>query len=236
MKIKKILAGMVAMMMLGTIANAKSTTTLRDVLVGDVKIVVDGKELQPKDADGNVVEPIIYNGTTYLPVRAIAGAFDKPVYWDGENFTVYLGEMDGKLEYPSVNLEDMNNIYSSSTFDRCADDTDKYLKDHYGNRYSSAKFFEDGNCIGRTHLKYILDMKYSRFKGTIYVPEEMTGSEAGTLTIKVDGKVKYTSPEITDTTRPIEFDISVKGGNVIEVDGSINGGPYFCIGDAGFYQ
>lgn len=32
---------------------------------------VIGVKIEPKDATGETVEPFIYNGTTYLPVRAI---------------------------------------------------------------------------------------------------------------------------------------------------------------------
>lgn len=58
---------------------AKQLTESIKVVYNNIKILIDGKEYQPKDANGNVVEPFIYNGTTYLPVRAIATAFDKDV-------------------------------------------------------------------------------------------------------------------------------------------------------------
>lgn len=58
-----------------------------------IKLVVDGVEVTPKDANGAVVEPFVYNGTTYLPVRAVGNAIGKQVGWDGTTQTVYLGEM-----------------------------------------------------------------------------------------------------------------------------------------------
>ena len=58
------------------------------VLYNDIKIVIDGKQYIPKDAYGKTVEPFIYEGTTYLPVRAVAQAFDKEVLWDDKTFTV----------------------------------------------------------------------------------------------------------------------------------------------------
>ena len=54
-----------------------------------IKLVVDGQTVIPKDANGKVVEPFIYNGTTYLPVRAVGNAVDKKVKWDGNSKTVY---------------------------------------------------------------------------------------------------------------------------------------------------
>lgn len=58
----------------------------------DIKICIDGQFITPKDVDGNVVEPFIYNGTTYLPVRAVGEALGKPVDFDASTYTVYLGQ------------------------------------------------------------------------------------------------------------------------------------------------
>ena len=35
----------------------------------NIKISVNGEIVTPRDANGNVVEPFIYNGTTYLPCQ-----------------------------------------------------------------------------------------------------------------------------------------------------------------------
>lgn len=56
----------------------------------DIKIVVDGERIVPKDANGNAVEPFIIEGTTYLPVRAVASALNMDVAWDGTTKTVTL--------------------------------------------------------------------------------------------------------------------------------------------------
>lgn len=65
-----------------------------DVTYNDIKIVIDGKEYVPKDANGNIVEPFAYNGTTYVPLRAVANAFGKEVGWDGATATVTIGSTD----------------------------------------------------------------------------------------------------------------------------------------------
>ncbi len=218
----------------GTLAIALNTTTLYNVMVSGVKIIIDGKEFNATDAGGHHVEPIIYNGTTYLPVRAIAGAFDKPVYWDGENFTVYLGAMEGRLEYPSVYLKDMTNITSGANKFREINNP----QDNYGNKYG----YGFGNSINPIYAgshdsfcEVLANMKYSRFKGTLYVPEGTTIEKVGRLKIEVDGKVKYTSEDMTNSSRPVNIDISVKGANDIKfILEGINGGLY--LADAGFYQ
>lgn len=57
----------------------------------NVKIYIDQKLITPKDVNGNLVEPFIYNGTTYIPVRAVGEAFGKSVSWDGSTNSVYIG-------------------------------------------------------------------------------------------------------------------------------------------------
>ena len=57
---------------------------------GGIKISLDGQVFQPKTVDGNPVEPFIVDGTTYLPVRAVATALGMNVDWDGPNQTVLL--------------------------------------------------------------------------------------------------------------------------------------------------
>ena len=131
---KKTLKGYVmgflsASLLVTGIGYAANTTTLYDVLVEGVKIVVDGQKINPTDANGNSVEPIIYNGTTYLPVRAVANALGKAVYWDGPNYTVYLGDMGGKLEYPTTMLKDMTSISTALV-------QSNNLTDNYDNKYS----------------------------------------------------------------------------------------------------
>lgn len=60
------------------------------VMFNNIKIVVDGKELKTDK------EPFIYEGTTYLPVRAVGEAVGKNVTWDAVSKTVILGETEQK--------------------------------------------------------------------------------------------------------------------------------------------
>lgn len=70
----------------------------------DIKIVMDGTAITPKDANGNTVEPFIWNGTTYLPVRAVGSAIGKEVSWDSNTKTVYLGKKpDASANYSRSN-------------------------------------------------------------------------------------------------------------------------------------
>ena len=70
----------------------------------DIKITLNGTPITPKDANGNAVEPFIIDGTTYLPIRAIADALGLDVGWDPGTSTVTLKEPSGAapvVEEPS---------------------------------------------------------------------------------------------------------------------------------------
>jgi len=56
----------------------------------DIKIYYNNKVQSFTDANGVVVYPISYNGTTYLPVRAISNLFGAAISWDGTTKTVVL--------------------------------------------------------------------------------------------------------------------------------------------------
>ncbi len=75
-----------------------------------ISLYYDGVEVEPTDAVGNPVEPFLYEGTTYLPVRAISDLLGVEVNWDGVNKRVYLGDMPGKVTYLGVDLKPYDKV------------------------------------------------------------------------------------------------------------------------------
>lgn len=192
-----------------------------------VRIVVDGSEIVPLDGNGKRVDPIIVDGTTYLPVRAVANAFGKAVYWDGPSYTVYLGEMNGTLAYPTTEIQDVDNIGGNF-----CDVDSAQLTDNYGNTYANAIKAGDWSRTFQT----LLNMKYSRFKCTLYVPKGYSGGDETKVSIKTDGKTIYSSPVITKTSRPIPVDVDIRGCNDFQIEVTGRGTEEGFIADAGFYQ
>lgn len=80
-------------------AFAAETTKNVQIQFDNIQLVVDGVPITPKDANGSRIEPFIYNGTTYLPIRAVGEAIGKQVTWDGATKTVYLGEAPNETNY-----------------------------------------------------------------------------------------------------------------------------------------
>lgn len=101
---KRSLSSMIALALcltlaLGVAATAASTATRTlTATYADIKLVVNGTAVTPTDANGNVVEPFACDGTTYLPVRAVANALGQDVEWDGETNTIYIGEKSNEEE------------------------------------------------------------------------------------------------------------------------------------------
>lgn len=230
-KAKSIIAGLlVGATLAGTSVLAANTITLYNVLAEGVTIVVDGQKINPVDANGNAVEPMIYNGTTYLPVRAVANAFGKAVYWDGETTTVYLGDMDGKLEKPTVELRNLKSIGSSHY-------STNNPKDNYENQYEYALRGSDTIATKGYTYEYLVNGKYSKFKTVLCVENGTSSNLTASFSVVADGNTIYTSPEMDKISAPISVDVDISGYNNIKLVFSDSPfSDYLLIADPGFYQ
>ena len=97
----RIVAVVLAVCLLLSVSVAAASAIKKNIVANymDIKLVVNGITVTPKDANGTVVEPFIADGTTYLPVRALAEALGEEVEWDGVNKIVYVGENPNKVLY-----------------------------------------------------------------------------------------------------------------------------------------
>ena len=116
-KLQGIIAGtLIGSMFTAGVAFAKSGTETLEVVYDNIKIVIDGRQCDPKDADGVSVEPFIYNGTTYLPARAVAEALGKNVSWDGEQSTVKIDTIsDGDITEDELKAAFENKLLKDGT-------------------------------------------------------------------------------------------------------------------------
>ena len=89
-KLKGIVLGIVIGVMLVPTAFAAIGTVTKNLSYDDIKISLNGKIIEPKDANGNKIEPFIIEGTTYLPVRAVCDALGLNVEWEATSKTVLL--------------------------------------------------------------------------------------------------------------------------------------------------
>lgn len=91
---KKVILAVVCMLAFSA-STVLASTAVRSITVyyQDIKMYVDGQRVTTS------AEPFIYNGSTYLPVRAVGEALGENVYWDGATNSVYVGERPGTTQY-----------------------------------------------------------------------------------------------------------------------------------------
>ncbi len=196
---------------------AEKVTKSAELLYNNIKVVIDGKQADLKDAQGNIVEPFIIDGTTYLPVRAVSNALNKAVSWDGATQTVYIGE-NKEIEQPSMWLKDLEtfsgqvNTYSTDTVDFGGSEYNNTLTANTGDVYKNCFYPADDN------VSYLLNYKYSKFKGTFYLAKgHKDYIHATRLVVYGDGKVIYSSKGLTSGEKAIDFDIDVSNVGVLKI-------------------
>ncbi|MEW4370789.1 hypothetical protein [Paenibacillus kandeliae] len=95
---------------------------IRAYLNSTLSFKVNGNAAQLTDANGKKVLPITYNGTTYLPVRAVGQLMDIPVNYDGANASINIGSGStsggstggGSTTTPSSSKQTLSELGSSA--------------------------------------------------------------------------------------------------------------------------
>ncbi len=231
---KKGLQGLISGVLIGAMMTsgvifAKQASETINVIYDNIKILIDGKEYQPTDANGNVVEPFIYNGTTYLPVRAIATAFDKEVDWEAQTSTVTLGSKNydwlDQMGYVDYEYSAIGNSFSALPENTKMSDDTKFnrgimfeLYDYLGNTGGTTEN-KDGSFGCNESISYLLNGQYKSFRGTIS-HKESGNTRVGNSVIKIygDGKLLYTSPAVSYGMKSTNFDISVESVKLLKID------------------
>ncbi len=92
---------------------AGTITKIQAYLNKSMDIKVDGTVIQPKETDGSRIYPIVYNGRTFVPAKAIAEALGATVDYDNSgNGTVIINSSDDSAGRP---VNDANSGNTSTT-------------------------------------------------------------------------------------------------------------------------
>lgn len=127
----------------------------------NIKVAVNNTVVSLKDAQGRTVEPFVYNGTTYLPVRGVATALGQQVSWDASTNTVYVGEQPTKAP-ASKSTPAGTVLYNSHGikvtylgWERDADlDGDRYKFKIDNNNSEEWMISNDDASIGNTQISF----------------------------------------------------------------------------------
>lgn len=208
-KIKGFIAGVCTTVLLAGAVTAFAANI--DVVMGGIKIYWDGMEKTLTDVNGNKVEPMIYEGTTYVPLRAMANLMGKEVDWDQQNMAVIVGE---KPIAESTAISEMKDKINYSHTELQLETKDKYTFSLKNDKY------EVNNVLlgkeGHGYTTYVLDGKYTQFIGKAICPYTKIGS-GGSTTLSF-----YSVTNNGDETLIKEYKLK-QGEEVTDVDVNLTG-------------
>lgn len=204
-RIQKIALAVVCLLAFSCTAVGASTVAKNiTVYYRDIQIVVDGIKENPN------AEPFIYNGTTYLPVRAVSEALGERVEWDGTNNTVYIGEQPGEKQY-LVDVCPPYDTYSAMLYEG---KDGKYLT-MAGDKYTNAV------CMFPNSVAYFnLHGQYKELHMTIGHPDDGGILYTGAVDFIVDGQVVATYDGITSDIMPYEITVPLNYGSQLILQNS----------------
>ena len=254
---KKRLQGFVAGVLISTllasgVVFAKQISETAELFYNNIKIYIDGGEIVPKDANGNVVEPFIMNGTTYLPVRAISNAFGKDVEWDGAAQSVYIGKKDQTKPdnyLDRIQYNDYKESYDRNDFAIINGTVSDYNNTIYTSGllfyvYSDRELEEDSDGASQL-VAYPLNSQYKKLNGSIVLPKsydistwgkENAYAKATDVWFYGDNKLLYKATNVT-SSMPFKLDIDVTGVNQLMIKiKTQDDGAHVALTDLALYK
>lgn len=252
-KMRTALIAALAVCAMGSTIFAASFSETAEIFYNNIKIYLDGGEIVPRDATGNTVEPFTMNGTTYLPVRAIANAFGQDVEWDGATQSIYIGKKDATK--PDNYLDRIQyNDYQEADGDNDFAVINGTVTDYSNNIYTSGLLFfvdwprelADDSDRSDILVAYPLNSQYKTLKGKIVLPKSYDvatwgkrldiGNSAADVWFYGDGKLLYKATRVT-SSMPFSFDINTTGVNQLTVKiKAENGGARIALTDLALYK
>ena len=217
----------ICMLLCSTIVFANNET-IEAILNKSISITYNNEIKEFSDVNGTIVYPISYEGTTYLPVRAISALFEIPVEWDGLNNKVILDK--GELN--------KNTVKSIDTFIKGTNENIKPIL----NKAIQIEYKEKIESFTDVNGKLVFPLSYN---GTTYLPVRAISNlygakinwigEENKITIEKENKIA----NITDVTlkviddvlcTEIITDLPIKNYNVYPlIEGKITAEPYLNV-------
>ena len=204
---------LVAILLFGGIAAATGTTQNISVIFRDIRLVINGEQITPRDAQGNVVEPFILDGTTFLPVRAVAEALGQEVSWDDATSTVHIWQPEPP---PPPEPEDRPFLQTVPPYERrnmSTLDTVNLAGTMFTNAIASSGA---GGGAGSRFQMHNLNGEFTTLSGTI---GRIDGSNrnSGTIVFTGDGRI-LESFDIGVDDMPREISVDVTGVRQLRID------------------
>ena len=138
-------------LLLSSVAFAVSNRTIT-VSYGDITIYLNGEKKVATDVSGKVVEPLIYEGTTYVPVRAISEWFGKTVTWQGSTNSVLISD----------------SAFSDTEVSAAEDVIENFFGLFGAGQYQEMKALCTGDAAGFDYASGVFGMKVAKLLSCTY--------------------------------------------------------------------
>lgn len=204
-KMKGFIAGICVMLLLTSVTVFAVGI---DVYMEGIRVYWDGVEKTLRDEEGKKVEPMIYEGTTYVPIRAMSQLMGKTVEWDQATTSVFVG---GKPVEETLHLEDLEE----SKIDRRGVHILTGEKAKFNLKDQEVRC-DNLMMSSYDHNLYILDGKYTRLVGKAVMPYTHIGqTEEGVLafySVENDGtEHEIVTYELKQTEEPVDVEVNLRG-------------------------
>jgi len=188
---------------------AGNLTEIKAYLNSGIKFRLEGKPWRPLDDKGKEVLPITYNGTTYLPLRAIANAFDIPIKWESSTQTVGLRESSNLTLFSK-------EVKVDNWSEKFYDVIDKKQLVFGNHQYDGAYAFTAENAglgwyEGSPYLKFNFGKKYNTLHLILYSPSSM--------------KIRV----MNENNQQLTEEISLEADLVTELNVDLQGSQYVLV-------
>lgn len=216
----------------------------------DITVKYEGSPVTLRNAWGTQVFPIAYQGTVYVPIRAVSGIFSTSVEWDGTTRTVLLGDTPGSRfptyptypTYPTDSTDSTDSTdFTDSTNSRGVDLIDTY--EPYAIDYrcyhaqSSERKTENIGGIKVDHWLMLRGHATEAYYNIGGKYDMLTFSVAATLdsTLYVYGDNESLLQEITLTANQVPKEVTVSLMNTTQLHFYYSGDPTQSC-DAGIFN
>ena len=123
--------------------NSATRTNIIMLACPEYTIVVDGSTRTFNDVNGNIVQPMNYNGSIYLPLRAIGEIMGKTVTWDAKTQTATLtGNNQSSGEVTDSDTQNPTKPTNPSTQNITLDKAKEIALNHAGKTASQVQFIK----------------------------------------------------------------------------------------------
>lgn len=188
---------------------AESMQPISAYLNRGITVLFNGQKQTMKDASGNTVYPISYNGTTYVPIRAVSNMLGIPVEWDAAQNAVILGTNPAGTDF----IESIKP-YSSSNVNYCKASDGQSIS-LGGITFNSYIRLEGGGLLSdSTYANYNLGGKYTELTFQAYCSADRT------IVFKGDNDTVIKTIKIKGNALPATYTVDVTNVQQFCIEGA----------------